>query len=325
MEQALEAALGASAGGVRNLKRLSGGANMETWAFDLAAGAEVEPLILRRSPAAAENGASVGQFTLAVEAALVALAGEHAVPTPRVRHILQSEDELGSGYVMSREPGEALPFRILGDDRFEAARERLAYQCGAALGRIHAVPVEQLPEGIPQFALEQQLARSQDQLDEYGNVSPVHQLALNWLRDNQPARRGPVLVHGDFRNGNLLVDESGLVSVLDWELAHVGSPVEDLGYLCGNVWRFGLSHKPVGGFGQYDELLAGYRDVTGWAPAVAELHYWEVYCALNWGIVCLTMLEMYRSGADATLERAAVGRRVTESEIDLLLLLEGRL
>ena len=104
-----------------------------------------------------------------------------------------------------------------------------------------------------------------------------------------------------------------LVAVLDWELTHIGYPAEDLGYICGNVWRFGRIDKPVGGFGEYEDLLEGYRSVSGSAPSLEELRYWEVYCALNWGLVCLTMIQMYRSGQDRSLERAAVGRREAES------------
>ncbi len=306
---------------IENLQRLSGGANMETWAFDRVNGDTPEPLILRRLPQQSES-VEIGQFGLPTEAALVRAAGEHGVPTPRVIRVLEPSDGLGEGYVMSREAGEALPQRILREERFTAAREQLARQCGEALARIHQIPLAQIPDDVPALSIEQQISRSQAQLDEYGNVSPAHQLALNWLRDNPPAARDATLVHGDFRHGNLMIDEQGLVAVLDWELAHVGSPVEDLGYLCGNVWRFGVLDKPVGGFGDYEDLLEGYRSVAGWAPEPAEMHYWEVYCALNWGIVCLTMLDMYRSGVDRSLERAAVGRRVTESELDLLLLLE---
>jgi aminoglycoside phosphotransferase (APT) family kinase protein len=128
-------------------------------------------------------------------------------------------------------------------------------------------------------------------------------------------------VHGDFRNGNLLVDEDGLVAVLDWELAHLGDPLQDLGYLCANVWRFG-SPLPVGGFGDYADLFAGYASVTGETPPMRDIHYWQVHAALSWGMVCLLMLHMYRSGQDPSLERAAIGRRLSEAEIDLLLLLE---
>jgi aminoglycoside phosphotransferase (APT) family kinase protein len=311
---------------VVGLTRLSGGANMETWAFQWRSAGQERPLILRRLPPAAAGAAGaailVGSIDLATEAAVIRQAAAHGVRVPRVLLVLAEQHGLGSGYIMTRERGEALPFRILGDEKYRAARSGLAYQCGETLGKIHQVPLASLPPGLRDLGMEQDLDRLQDLLDTYGNASPVHQLALNWLRQKQPAAGRRCLVHGDFRNGNLLVDEQGLVAVLDWELAHIGYPGEDLGYICGNVWRFGRTDKPVGGFGEYEELLAGYRAATGAAPDLRELRYWEVYCALNWGLVCLTMIHMYRSGQDRSLERAAVGRRMSESDIDLLLLLE---
>ena len=308
---------------IDGLARLSGGANMETWSFDWVRTTEIEPLILRRVPGQTldfEN--AVGELTLKDEAALIDIAGRYGVPVPVVRLVLRPEHALGQGYIMSRERGEALPFRLLADDCYRDARERLAFQCGQTLGRIHKIPLESLPEGLSDHSGVLLFQRAQELLDTQGNLSPVLQLGLNWLRDRP--RRDPLrtLVHGDFRNGNLLVDEDGLVAVLDWELAHLGDPVQDLGYICANVWRFG-SPKPVGGFGDYADLLAGYESVTGIAPAMADIHYWQVHAALSWGMVCLRMLEMYRSGEDSSLERAAVGRRLSEAEIDLLLLMEG--
>ncbi|WP_415357289.1 phosphotransferase family protein [Halioglobus sp. Uisw_031] len=308
---------------IDGLARLSGGANMETWSFDWVRTTETEPLILRRVPGQTldfEN--AVGELTLKDEAALIDIAGRYGVPVPVVRLVLRPEHALGQGYIMSRERGEALPFRLLADDCYRDARERLAFQCGQTLGRIHKIPLESLPEGLSDHSGVLLFQRAQELLDTHGNLSPVLQLGLNWLRDRP--RRDPLrtLVHGDFRNGNLLVDEDGLVAVLDWELAHLGDPVQDLGYICANVWRFG-SPKPVGGFGDYADLLAGYESVTGIAPAMADIHYWQVHAALSWGMVCLRMLEMYRSGEDSSLERAAVGRRLSEAEIDLLLLMEG--
>ncbi|MFO7552446.1 MAG: phosphotransferase family protein [Haliea sp.] len=310
---------------ITGLKRLSGGANMETWAFNLEAAGADRPLILRRSPlgsAAAAPDSPLSQLPLTAEAALLPLVSAQGVPVPTVLRVLGPEEPLGPGYIMSRERGEALPGRILADDRYSSARRHLARQCGETLARIHQVSPAQLPPEVPNQTLQERLALQQALLDRYGNSSPVHQLALNWLADHAPEPSRHCLLHGDFRNGNLLVDEQGLVAVLDWELAHCGDPAEDLGYLCGNVWRFGCSEKPVGGFGDYEDLLEGYRSVAGWAPDMATLRYWEVFCALGWGLVCLTMIDLYRSGADPTLERAAVGRRVSESEMDLLLLLE---
>ena len=296
---------------------------METWAFNWLQGSNSTPLILRRLPTTgATQEPLVGTIGLPTEAALLAVAGRHGVDVPKVLLILEQQQQLGIGYIMTRERGEALPFRIFGQNRYTNAREKLAYQCGVMLGRIHQIPIAELPAGLPNLSPEEDLDRLQTLLDQYGNASAVHQLALNWLRQNTPGQANRCLVHGDFRNGNLLVDDEGLVAVLDWELARIGNPVQDLGYICGNVWRFGNYKKPVGGFGEYQDLLDGYRSITGDAPSLKDIHYWEVYTALSWGVVCLTMIDMYRSGQDRSLERAAVGRRMSESEIDILLLLD---
>jgi len=314
---------------VSGLKRLSGGANMETWAFDCVADDVPDvQLILRRlaGDQSSETQADemVSEISLDTEAEVVRLAGQYGVAVPTVVQVLAPEHNLGIGYVMTRESGEALPFRLLSDERYAEARKKLAYQCGQAAARIHQVPVADLPAAMEIQTHRQRLDRWQKLADRFGNSSPVHQMALNWLYENEPANTRQTLVHGDFRNGNLLVDDQGLAAVLDWELAHVGNPVEDLGYFCSNVWRFGHSHNPAGGFGSYEELLAGYESVMGFAPDMSELHYWEVHTAVTWGLCCGLMLGLYRSGQDKSLERAAIGRRFSESEIDLLLLLEGR-
>ena len=59
----------------------------------------------------------------------------------------------------------------------------------------------------------------------------------------QPTGRAPCVVHGDFRIGNMLYDEHGLTSILDWEGVHVGEPEEDLAWLCTRVWRFGSNER----------------------------------------------------------------------------------
>lgn len=324
-DRLVAALVSGGSGTVQGLHRLSGGANMETWAFDLQYKNVTEPLVLRRQPGTSgRNSTDWSELAIADEAALLAAAHQAGVPVPDVRYLLTPGDGLGEGYVMSRERGEALPQRLLADARFAQARGKLAWQCGHALGQIHRVPLASLPASLPDHRGPVLLEHAQSLLDAHENDSPVLQLGLNWLCDNRPRSQSVALVHGDFRNGNLLVDEDGLVAVLDWELAHLGDPVRDLGYLSANVWRFGAA-APVGGFGEYDDLLAGYESVTGYRPAMDEIIYWQVYAALFWGTVCLIMLAKYRSGEDASLERAAVGRRLSEAEIDLLLLLEGKL
>ncbi len=328
---ALLAVLGATGDArIDKLQRLSGGANMETWSFDLVSEEHSRPLILRRRPGGPPATDSEFEQTSAqyiqspdlhTEGQLLHLARRLGVPVPAVLAESTAEDPLGEALLMTRLSGEALPQRILRRPEFSIARERLAFQCGEALGQLHQAPLEDCPVGLRDLSWQEDLERLQRLCDHFGNPSPVHQLALNWLRQQPAPTSQRVLCHGDFRLGNLLVGESGLVAVLDWELAHIGHAGEDLGYLCANVWRFRGEH-PVGGFGEYRQLLDGYRSVCDTAPELEELKLWELYAALGWGLVCLTMLEMYTKAIDPSLERAAVGRRLSESEIDTLLLLE---
>ena len=222
---------------------------------------------------------------------------------------------------MHRIEGETLGRKILRDAAYKAALPKLAKQCGEALAGIHAVDIDTLPE----------LPRSDgaDQIKKYENIyrtfdlpRPVFELAFAWLKANEPAPQPPVLVHGDFRLGNLIVDEQGLASVLDWELSHIGDPREDIAWICVNSWRFGQIAHRVGGFGELDELLDAYAAAGGTRFDPREIDWWEVMGSLKWGIMCMIMYEAFRSGGDPSVERAAIGRRVSETEIDLLNLLE---
>lgn len=317
-------------GAVVSLNRLSGGANMETWSFDYSVGDALPiPLILRRQPGVENNGEqqggtkiSVSSMSLITEADLLSAVGAVGVAVPKVVCVISDESDLGPGYIMSRESGEALPYKLFSDPEYAAIISQIPFQAGAALASIHSVPLDTLPTLTPKLSLSTRLNDFQHLIDRFGNSSPIHQMAVDWLLSNRQSCDSPTLVHGDFRNGNLLVDAKGLTSILDWELAHIGDPIEDLGYFCANVWRFGRYEKPAGGFGSLEDLLAGYASVSGGAPSLSQLRYWELFAALNWGLITLTMLEMYRSGHDATLERAAIGRRMSESEVDILLLLE---
>ncbi|HKI73587.1 MAG TPA: phosphotransferase family protein, partial [Pseudomonadales bacterium] len=149
---------------------------------------------------------------------------------------------------------------------------------------------------------------------------PMIDYAARWLLDNLPQGYEPRLVHNDFRNGNFMVDEAGVVAVLDWEIAHIGDPMRDLGWICVNSWRFG-GDKPVGGFGDYADLFAGYEEESGRKVDPAQVKFWEVFGSFWWSVGCLSMAEHYRTGPDKTVERPAIGRRSSECQVDCVNLL----
>lgn len=322
---ALAPHLAPGATGIGALKRLSGGASQETWSFDVATPDGPLGFILRRPPGGAEIMASAQAIGLTTEAAVIKAATAAGAPAPRVAHVLAPSDRLGVGYVMERLHGETIARKILRDDVFAAARGKLAAQCGDALARIHASPLDSLPE-LPRLDAEDQLDRYEEIYRSFDTPRPTFDLAFAILRRHTPKRASPCLVHGDFRIGNLMVDADGLVAALDWELAHLGDPAEDLGWICTPSWRFGQIDSPVGGFGAVAELIGAYH-AAGGDRAVTEdsVRFWTMFGSLKWGIMCLIMFRAFDSGADKTVERAAIGRRASETELDLALMMKGLL
>ncbi|MFN3211678.1 MAG: phosphotransferase family protein [Henriciella sp.] len=303
---------------LERFERLSGGASQETWAL---AGSG-QSTILRRAPGGTSKARSSAAIGLPTEAKLIEAAEQAGVPVPKILHVLAPEDGIGDGFLMSRVLGETIARPILRNDEFTSARSALAAQCGDALANIHSIELDGLPKALQQSDGCAQIAQYEDIYRGFDVPRPVFELALQWLKSNAPEPLDAVLVHGDFRLGNLMIDENGLVAVLDWELAHLGDPREDIAWLCVNSWRFGQSHNRVGGFGQLEDLLAVYNGQAGSAFTAKDIDWWEMLGTLKWGIMCMIMYEAFRSGADPSVERAAIGRRVSETEIDLINLLE---
>jgi aminoglycoside phosphotransferase (APT) family kinase protein len=292
-------------------RRVSGGASRETWSFDALRGQAPQPLILRRDPPGAPKGG------MALEGKLLDAAAAAGVPVPGLITASDDASIVGSAFlVMERLDGETIPRKILRDDEYASAREVLAAQCGTVLAHLHQMDVAALPE----LQQPDPLGEWRTVLDNVGEPHPAFELAFRWLEQHRPASTRTTVVHGDFRNGNLIVGPEGIRAVLDWELAHLGDPMEDLGWLCVRAWRFGVD-KPVGGFGSYDELVGAYEEASGEKVDRDALRWWETLGTLKWGIMCIMQAMAHTSGAVRSVELAAIGRRVCENEWDLLGLL----
>lgn len=305
-------------GPITAVARLSGGASQETWAVEAS-----QKFILRRTPGGVPRGTSETAVPLATEAAVISAAHAAGVPVPKVRWVSSEDGPVGVGYLMEHVPGETIPRKILRDAEFAAARPVLARQCGQVLAKIHKVSQTALP-ALNVIDAKTQWQTYRDIYDSYDYPHPVFEVAFKWLEDRLPARPDLTLVHGDFRHGNLMIGPDGLRAVLDWELTHLGDPAEDLGWICVNSWRFGNSAKVVGGFGDVSDLLAGYAEGGGGPMTAERVKFWEIFGTLKWGIMCMTMYKAFATGADASVERAAIGRRSSETEIDLVNLIYGK-
>jgi aminoglycoside phosphotransferase (APT) family kinase protein len=309
--------------GVTGLVRLSGGASQETWSFDIVRMSGNLGAILRRAPTG-YGAAPTRAAGLNVEAGLMQLAHDAGVPSPRVLHVLEPRDDLGTGFIMDRVEGETIPRKILRDQQFANVRPRLAHQLGGILATIHRLPPAQLPE-LRRMTAAGEIAELERDYRGFDWSRPVFELALRWLCDHDPGPSGDVtLVHGDFRHGNLMIGPDGVRAVLDWELAHLGDPMEDLGWICVNSWRFGCIDNPVGGFGSREDLFDGYAGAGGRPVDPVRVMFWEVMGTLRWGVMCCGMMQRFRAGPEHSIERAMIGRRASETEIDLLRLLAPR-
>lgn len=276
-------------GAVTDLERLSGGASMESWAFTYGE----QNIVLRRMPngMASEQGdaALPSAISLDVQADLIEIARKAGVRAPRVLARLTDEDGLGQGFMMVRSVGETLPRKILDNPDLADAVSTLSEQCARELAAIHAIGLDRLPAEIRCIDAAALLDMQEKAYRTLQVALPAYDYAFRWLENNIPEVEQPKLLHADFRMGNLMIDKQGISAVLDWELAHIGDPMEDLAYLCTPSWRFGHYHREAGGFDSADNLIAAYERASGTRVDRNRFDWWLMYNTLWWGVTCLRM------------------------------------
>lgn len=289
--------------------RLTAGASRLTWMLETVCGTdEPEHFVLQRERV---RGAALGRT--GNEAALLRAARAAGVPVPEVVAVDPVGESVDGGYVVTRTvEGETIARRILRDDTYAAARRNLAAQAGRILAAVHRMPTADLRLAAPADSL----ALVEVMLDEAYDARPALELGVRWLRDHRP-EPGPVtLVHGDFRLGNLIVGPDGIRAVLDWELAHLGDPMEDLGWIASPAWRF-RGPQPVAGVGTREQMWAAYEEAGGRPVDPEAARWWEICSTVRWGAMCLKQAHTHLSGASRAVELALIGRRAAQCEHDL--------
>ena len=324
----LAAKTGAGSVRILNAVRLSGGASRETWSFDAewegSRGPERLEGILRADPVVP----AVEMPGRALEYHSIKAAWDAGVVVPEPMWE-------GDGtfpvkfFVMRRVPGETIGSRLIRGDQYAAARQDLPRQLARSMARIHTVALAQHPVlgGLPHPAAG--VSPAVMELDHYENnfrlaapdPHPVFELALRWLRANLPQVDEQTFVHGDFRLGNYIFGEDGLRAVIDWELAHWGDPMEDIGWLTVRSWRFG-GKLPVSGICERERFWELYEEESGRIVDRKRVHFWELFGSFKWGVITITQAGNYLGGAQKNVEYASIGRRTAETEIELLNLLE---
>jgi aminoglycoside phosphotransferase (APT) family kinase protein len=321
----IEQVLAAHIPGYRALtrfERLSGGASQETWRIEIDSDTGPRLLAMRRAAGGRVDELNIGRPGLAGEARLMQCAIAAGVPAPSVHYVLTRGDDLGDGFIMSWIEGEALGARIVRRPEFAGLRPGLAYEIGGILARIHQIDIDanRLTEFLPTTPPQKFIQDTWDRYIALNTPQPMVDFTARWLLAHLPPPSKPVLVHNDFRTGNFMVSPERVVAIVDWETAHLGDPMRDLGWICNNAWRFG-GDAPVGGFGQYEDLFRGYEEVSGRKIDPLVVRYWQVFGSFWWAGVCLHMVNQYRVGPDGSIERASIGRRASEALVDCVNLL----
>jgi aminoglycoside phosphotransferase (APT) family kinase protein len=304
------------------MRLLAGGASQEAWAVDIALDGDTLDLVMRR-----DMGGVLTFVTLsrATEFAVISAAYAAGVPVPRPYF---EPAEIGGkpAFFMERVPGDAVGRRITADPAFAGARALLPEQLASALAAIHRVDVraagldgrlQQPRDGRSAVSVE--LERLYRELDAIDEPHPALELALRWLTLNEPAREAATtLVHGDFRIGNVLVDETGLRAVLDWEFAHVGDPDEDVAWMCVRAWRFGRNDLEAGGIAPRETWIRAYERAAGRTVDRDRVAYLEILGNVKWAIGAAMQSRRHLSGQEPSIELASLGRLCAEMEFEAL-------
>lgn len=296
---------------IKNLVPLTGGASAD---INRIIFEDNKEFIVRRSVV---KDKAVMAIPKNMEAKIQKIVKEYGAPVPEIIMEFSEGAEIGEGYVMQSVGGETIPRKILRDDSYKNIRNKLPYEIGKSLAQIHKTKLEKLQD-LEKITFSESLEKLFIIYDSFDQPQPVFDLAFKWLENQKILDYEEVLVHGDYRFGNFIISEKKLESIIDWELAHIGNPMEDLGWLCVRSWRFGNVEKRVGGLGDTKDLIAGYESNSDIKIEESQLDIWQLYGSLRWGVICMMQTFAHLSGMVNSVEKAAIGRRVSETEFDLM-------
>jgi len=314
---------------ITGLSPLRGGALQENWGLDarFSGGAlDGEQRLVLRTSAATGVAASLTRVQeFAVQKA--AFATGVTVPEP----LFASEDPAVWGkpfFIMRRVNGIAAPDRITGDPTLDPALPAIGERLGRELARVHTIR----PPG-PDLAFLapyadsgpiQQIARFRAYLDRHSTPRPVVEWGMRWLETHIPPPARPVLCHHDFRTGNYLLDGTLLTAILDWEFAGWGDAHEDIGWFCCKSWRFARPDREAGGIADRTPFYRGYQSESGVSIDPQRVRFWEILASVRWAIIALQQSDRHIFGGERGLDLALTGRRATECELEILMLLDAK-
>lgn len=306
---------------VDDMKASSAGARRGNILFDATSGEKTLHLVATILPTA-----EIQINPITAEAGVRIVAEEHGVPVPHVHAVCTDPGYVGGPFFLSdRVDGESVPRRVLRLARSEEIGERIVTQLGEALARLHAIDPALAPDDLNDDPSENPaataLAAAERAVTDLLVPRPAMAMGLRWLERHLP---GPppkrTIVHGDVRNGNIIVGPKGLAAVLDWEgTVRHGDPMQDLAWPALRMWRFREDENEIGGLAGREPFVAGYER-SGGTFDEERFEWWKVLGTLRWGIGLAGQAGQHLTGQFRSIVMAASGRRVSELEWDLLML-----
>lgn len=308
---------------VSNIARIPGGASRETWSFDVRWVEDGHPVersyIARRDPPA-----SLLDSNNDLEFELYTALAQTDIPAPRVHWI----DREGAAverpfYVMERLAGATDARTLASSPEYADIRGEIARQKASILARIHTLDIASVPSlDVPSAgeppALHEIARWERTMRADMLEPQPVLELAFNWLKRHMPPPPSRLaLVHGDYRTGNFLYDRERITGILDWEMAHAGDPVEDIGWVVMKSWRWAGDDR-VGGLCEREDFIRMYEEAGGVHVEPATLKFWEVFSNVKFAIIFITGTKAIVGGKTPDLLLAVTGFIQPGLEVELL-------
>ncbi len=279
------------------LSRAAGGLSRENWSFDAswtdASGTHSYPLMLMRDAA----GTLLTTERSREFHVLKALKGS-AVAAPVVHWMDPDGRFLGAPSVVMERVSGSCDYMVLNGSRPLPERLKLAHDFLELMANMQKFDwqLHGLGErlGVPQKSPAKTELHQWEAEYRRVQIEPHPELdyVLNWLDNNAPDAEAIVLVHGDFKPGNALIEDNVITAKLDWETAHLGDPLEDLGWITNPVRK---SEHQIAGHWERAHIVAAYSKLTGRKVSDAALTWWNVFSCWKLSVIQLTAVHEFVS------------------------------
>jgi aminoglycoside phosphotransferase (APT) family kinase protein len=303
------------------LEQIPGGASRETYRVRVQADGQERGLILRRDPKSSLIDTERALEYRTYEAAFAA-----GIPVPEPLILEEDPRHLERPFsVMAEIAGCETSVAPLRDPAQSTLREAVGRNMWTLLGRLAAMDVAEL--GVTAF-MKVPAHPAERELDYWAGVieadaqhpQPVAAAAVRWLRAHLPPP-GPrlALVHGDYRTGNFLYAPDGTIrGVLDWEMAHVGDPLEDLAWSLDPLWAW-PERRLAGGLLSRDAAIRHWESTSGMRVDRATFRWWQVFASLKGLAIWISSTEDFMHGESKEPILAYAGWLMTDRQNRILL------